>query len=221
MRRRQFLQAMAALGVGSVLPSVALANAPAAIIDAAWIAAQREPLTFYVSSWGTISFGANEDWQQCRRQLFGLEPARTPADLVSLADQHWRLGAVLDQAWVDWSDDDLPPRDPDEGVWRDGLATATTAQLEHLIDVANEWLEDPADEYDWEVATLRGDTEQGAALGFFRGEAELNALFNIEIVEGAHPGSSYYAAELRMPVDEANALAAAEGLPLRFIATGD
>ena len=36
------------------------------------------------------------------------------------------------------------------------------------------------------------------------------------MVEGEHPGSTYYAAELRKPVHEANATAEDLGLPFRF-----
>jgi hypothetical protein len=43
----------------------------------------------------------------------------------------------------------------------------------------------------------------------------LEAL-NVVIVEGDHPGSSYYAAELRMPIGETNAAARRKGIPLLF-----
>jgi hypothetical protein len=55
----------------------------------------------------------------------------------------------------------------------------------------------------------------------FRDSFEFNDLFNIVIVEGCHPGSSYYAAELHMDVAAANELAMEEGLPIRFESTGD
>ena len=40
----------------------------------------------------------------------------------------------------------------------------------------------------------------------------------LRVVEGEHPGSSYYAAELKRPADEANARAQELGVPLRFVA---
>ena len=38
----------------------------------------------------------------------------------------------------------------------------------------------------------------------------------VVVVGGEHPGSTYYAAELRKPVHEANATAEDLGLPFRF-----
>ena len=54
-------------------------------------------------------------------------------------------------------------------------------------------------------------------MNFFRG-IDLDSIsgINIDIVEGEHPGSTYYAAELAMDPEEANAIAAHEGIPLRF-----
>ena len=43
----------------------------------------------------------------------------------------------------------------------------------------------------------------------------LDAL-GVEIIEGEHPGSSYYAAELRQDVDYANQVAREMGLEFRF-----
>ena len=41
-------------------------------------------------------------------------------------------------------------------------------------------------------------------------------LFEIRIIEGEFPGSSYYAAELNLPISEANKRAEASDLPVRF-----
>jgi hypothetical protein len=43
----------------------------------------------------------------------------------------------------------------------------------------------------------------------------LDAL-GVAIVEGDHPGSTYFAAELRGKMEYANAVAEREGLPFRF-----
>ena len=77
-------------------------------------------------------------------------------------------------------------------------------------------------EQDWEIANRRGYTDQGSALTYFRDDFEFNNLFNIVIVEGDQ-GSSYYAAELHMHVDDANQLAVEEGIPvpLRWDVTDD
>jgi hypothetical protein len=39
----------------------------------------------------------------------------------------------------------------------------------------------------------------------------------VRIVEGDHPGSSYYAAELSGDIDEANRAAEAADIPVRFV----
>ncbi len=65
-------------------------------------------------------------------------------------------------------------------------------------------------------------TAQGAALAFFRRMAvdDLETL-GVDVVEGEHPGSTYYAAELRGDIDEANRAAEAAGIPVRFVAARD
>lgn len=59
---------------------------------------------------------------------------------------------------------------------------------------------------------------QEAALRMFRDEIDANVveLLGVVIIEGECPGSSYYAAELRIGIEEANAIAAENRVPLRF-----
>jgi hypothetical protein len=38
------------------------------------------------------------------------------------------------------------------------------------------------------------------------------------VIDGEHPGSTYYAAELRVDIEEANRAAEAAGMPVRFVA---
>jgi hypothetical protein len=40
----------------------------------------------------------------------------------------------------------------------------------------------------------------------------------VRVVEGEHPGSTYYAAELHGDIDEANRTAEEAGIPVRFVA---
>jgi hypothetical protein len=42
-------------------------------------------------------------------------------------------------------------------------------------------------------------------------------LLGVEVIEGEHPGSTYYAADLRIGIEEANAAAEAARIPARFI----
>jgi len=61
-------------------------------------------------------------------------------------------------------------------------------------------------------------TAQGAALELFRSmDADAVDLLGVDVVEGEHPDSTYYAAELRGDIDAANRAAEAAGLRLRFV----
>lgn len=199
------------------LPGVSLANAPDAIIEEAWQAANRYPLTFYVSSWGTISFGNDETWRKSRSELLGLMPVTNRAGLFELADKNWRFASILEDRIPECAIDGTIG-DADWQVW---LGQVSDDAAGELIALANDWIDDDADESDWELADLRGYSDRGAALTFFRDEFEFCDTFNVVIVEGDHPGSSYFAAELRMDVDEANALANQHGIPIRFEWSGE
>ena len=54
------------------------------------------------------------------------------------------------------------------------------------------------------------------AYDFFSSEDELCEVFDIEIVDGEFPGSSYYAAELQIPIEQVNLIARINGLAYRF-----
>ena len=217
MNRRHFLQSIAALGCTIALPVGALASASEAAIDEAWQAASSNPLTFYVNSSGAISFSNDEEWQKSRSELLGLLPPRNRADLIELADENWRLAAVFERKRQEWLGEGRCKR----AHWRTLLRQASDDTLEELLYLANGWIDKTADAYDWEEADHRGLSDRGAALAFFRDEFAFSDAFNIAIVEGAHPGSSYYAAELRMDVDAANAAAVVQGVPVRFEQSGD
>ena len=79
------------------------------------------------------------------------------------------------------------------------------------------WLEDTnLGDYDIEAAETHSNTPQSAALSLWRERPEELEPFNVEIVEGSCPGSTYYAAVLRSSIKEANELAISLGLPIRF-----
>lgn len=109
------------------------------------------------------------------------------------------------------------PEEPEEGVatWLLGL---TTTEFEWcVVPVIEKWFEAPPD-WNWEDDYLpRGSTSQSAALEFFQelDRDQLRAI-GVVIVEGEHPGSTYYAAELTLDIDVANNAAAEAGIPVRF-----
>ena len=51
--------------------------------------------------------------------------------------------------------------------------------------------------------------------------SEVIELLGIELVEGEYPGSSYYAAELSIPAEQANAIAEQNNVPIRFVPLKD
>jgi hypothetical protein len=127
-----------------------------------------------------------------------------------------------------WDDRRLPPaeradaerivaliRDPDDD-WPEWVRAGGAHELPRHVERIERWLTEPVNwaamewwPLDWSV--------QGRALAFFRSlDHDDRDALGIVIVEGEHPGSSYFAAELRTPIVEANAMADALELPVRF-----
>ena len=64
-------------------------------------------------------------------------------------------------------------------------------------------------------------SSQEEALIFFRNmDAASKNILGVDIVEGDHPGSTYYAAELKSEINKANCDAIAADIPIRFRARG-
>lgn len=94
------------------------------------------------------------------------------------------------------------------------IAWLQQAPVEEMSSVIDLWLaSDLPDLY--EMPLHAGP--MGEAYAFFQNQ-ELGTLrrLGVSIVEGEHPGSSYYAADLRVPVESANDAAVVMGLPIRF-----
>ena len=111
------------------------------------------------------------------------------------------------------------PEEPEEGA-ADWLLGLTSKQFEErVVPVIEKWFSEPPDWAFEDDYLPESGTAQGAALEFFRDMAadDLETL-GIDVVEGEHPGSTYYAAELRGDIDEANRAAEAAGIPVRFVA---
>lgn len=109
------------------------------------------------------------------------------------------------------------PEEPEEGV-QDWLLTLTQVEFEQrIVPSIKKWFASPPD-WNWEDDHLpRDGTAQGAALEFFKNmDGDALDILGVTIVEGAHPGSTYYAAELMKEIDAANKAADAAGIPVRF-----
>jgi hypothetical protein len=104
--------------------------------------------------------------------------------------------------------------------WRRWLKDAGIDGLPRFHAIIEEWLAEPVewDEQEWFPRDFGG---QGKALSFFQHTAaDVADELGVVIVEAEHPGSTYFAAELRNSIEDANAAAERLGLPFRFRAAG-
>jgi hypothetical protein len=214
MNRREFLQSLAAFATTVAIPFDVIASAPESVIDQVWRAVNNDPITFYVNEYGALSSDAVETYPATRKELLDLQEVASRKELQGFAMENSSVADLLeselsDPGWFD--EDDVVPDD-----WEEWLKTADEGTIGRLIDRVNYWINDTPDEHDYEVANLSGYSGRGDALRYFRDEFEYYEEFNVVVVEGDCPGSSYFAAELRMDVDEANELAKALDIPIRF-----
>lgn len=109
------------------------------------------------------------------------------------------------------------PEEPEDNA-EDWLLTLTSSEFEaRVVPEIEKWFDSPPN-WNWEDDHLpKNGTAQGAALEFFQSMDGVTLdILGVEIVEGEHPGSSYYAAELTGNIDVANKAAAEAGIPVRF-----
>ena len=111
------------------------------------------------------------------------------------------------------------PEEPEDGVevW---LLALTTREFEEWVSPEIEkWFESPPDWAFEDDYLPQSGTAQGAAMEFFQSmDVDQLETLGVEVVEGEHPGSTYYAAELRNDIDQANRAAQQAGIPVRFVA---
>ena len=111
------------------------------------------------------------------------------------------------------------PEEPEDGIeaW---LLALTTREFEEWVSPEIEkWFESPPDWAFEDDYLPQSGTAQGAAMEFFQSmDVDRRRALGVRIVEGEHPGSTYYAAELRNDIDQANRAAKQAGIPVRFVA---
>ena len=243
--RRQFLKLASGIGLGIAIAPLSLEAVTATTIDCLWKDANDAPMLFDVTEYGTLSIADYPD-PKVRRDAYYLPNGwdESPADLAFAvssciplswlaADLHREAlelkyqsaceslravigcpGAVMQimsHSRKNWADSDCP------AVLQNWLEKLCPAEFEEALLAVKDWLNTEPDwtsEYEYFDECADG---QHAALNFFR-DFDLDSISGIEIdiVEGEHPGSTYYAAELTMDPDEANEIALREGVPLRF-----
>lgn len=224
MDRRSFLKIIASIGASIALP-VDLATASQAEVDAAWTEAADRWHLFEVGEYNTLSY-ANFLEPTTRYDAYGfysrsdvpewmLENFHDLYDPIQdLYREHLhatrpRLGEAAIEARV-------------EADWLTWCRRAKGKDREQIDQVIDNWLSDAPDEdREWEYYYKTGNA-QGAAYGYFQYEdPDLMDELGIVVIEGDHPGSTYYAAELHIAVEDANSIAAKNGWPIRFVNEGE
>lgn len=105
--------------------------------------------------------------------------------------------------------------------WKDWVRSEGADGLQRFKDVIESWLQEPVNwnGMEWWDKTWSG---QGRALAFFEQmDHSLVRALGVVIIEGEHPGSTYYAAELRVSTEDANSAADKLELPFRFREVAD
>ena len=235
MNRREFIKTLLALGASVTLP-LDIAAATDSELEAAW---EGAGFAFDVQDYGTI-WVADFNEPATRAEAYGITleyvGPKYPGELIRFAESS-PLGYRLQEVYEDYrwellglADDSETsparraarkllkrlPDDPDYG-WQIWLEVEPESAWKQFEPVIGRFLDEPPDAEEWEFLPDSANA-QGAAYRYFRDHEDWEVLekLDIEIVDGECPGSSYFAAELRTPVDEANRIAKALDLPYRF-----
>jgi len=237
LNRRELLLSLVGLGA-TIAFSSPLSQANDLQIDGVWDTFIKDPWYFEVNDHGTILESDNDEPEinSDVYQSISVAYLTTPQNVVDEVDQYGELQShfvylasnELAQVESDLDDEGLTKsqrkallklraalQDEDEG-WRDWVLLAGKKGVPRFRDAIEEWLGEPVN---WMATDFwpQGWSGQGRALSFFRDlDFPTTEALCVQIIEGEHPGSSYYAAELRFEITDANATAAELGLPFRF-----
>ena len=233
MNRRRFLQTLVALGASIALPldlSARLADQSLPpsedVIDRAWTIASRQWGLFEVDDYGTLSY-ANFEEPRTRREIYN---ENTVANFdVQRIETHWSLCMLIQDCFRESIEGGAGlylgmAQDIDDRVendWPQWFEQAIGPDRFAIDTQINAWLDDAPD---WDAegeAIYRNATAQGAAHHYFCSQPreDLEAL-GIRVIEGDCPGSSYFAAELQLSPEEANAIAIEQDWAIRFVREG-
>ena len=234
INRRHFLANLAALGAAIVLPEQATSTE----VDEAWEQVLLEPWFFEVDDARTILEPDGQEPKICSDvyDCISLSHIETSDDLIDEVEQYQELrshfaslaASELEDVEMELDGDKVNLlerarllalqavlQDQDDG-WQDWIRLAGQAGLPRFKSELEEWLASPVDWMQNEFWP-RGWSSQGKALSFFQQlDGEIVDGLGVVIVEGDHPGSSYYAAELHLSIDHANQTALLLELPFRF-----
>ena len=196
------------------------------------------PWYFNVDESGTITdTGSSEpDLNSDVYDDINVERIKTIEDLIDEVDQYTELQTYfqnlcsneLEEAADDLNNDGVSPErrknaerlkkllEQSTDDWNAWVKILGQDELQRLKDEIQNWLNEPVD---WDaMESWPSDwSSQGRALSFFESmDADIVNALGVVIVEGDHPGSSYFAAELHASFEDANAAAKKLKLPFRF-----
>jgi len=230
--RRSFLQSLIALGAAIVLPD----KATSAQVEEVWTQVLSDPWFFEVTDPGTIVEPDGQEPKINGDVYDGIWCGDTPESLVREVDLyaelrgHFQTLAADELEDVEMQLDDVDItgtkrkrllalqaalQDEDDG-WQDWVRLEGVKGLPRFEREIDSWLAEPVN---WSYSEFwpQGWSSQGRALQFFQQiDREVIDALGVVIVEGEHPGSTYYAAELRNSTEDANDVAGRLGLPFRF-----
>lgn len=240
LTRRQFLAGLLSVGA-TIAVAGPLSQATPAQVNSAWKELLKDPWNFEVNEYGTI---VEEDAEEpkIRGQVFSIftGPMNTPERLIQSVECCWPLttrfqqltARELDRVRSELEDDTLTAAelkrlmyranelDDELQGWSNWVLLDGHAGLPRFEREVTAWLASPIEWEDLEWFPPRSGA-QGRAMAFFESlpNETLDDL-GVVIVEGDHPGSTYFAAELRQPIEDANEMAEALELPFRFKVEG-
>jgi len=236
LNRRNFLASLIAIGATVALP-VALADATPAQVNTAWKQLLKSPWYFDVTEFDTIVDGSVSE-PSIRSEVFdvGTSERCTVDSLIGDIEDCYPLTShfqqltlnELSEAQCTLEDGDLDATerarlmklvaalDDDNEGWAEWIRLEGATGLPRFKKEAQAWL---ASAIEWgDLQWLpRTAGAQGRALEFFDSlPFETLKAIGVVIVEGDHPGSTYYAAELSISIEQANISVAELELPFRF-----
>lgn len=225
MDRRTFVSCLVGAGLLPISPVVAAT--PQDLIDHLDRQLARKPLRFLVDDEGELALA---DWEPALDRFTAYDVVSEDLDPqgTRFADRLWQLEPLRvevaeflrDQHEAHTEADLNDDWDYDEKAVERLVRAADLPTLSALHQHLLAWFAEDltSEECDGNDIVRPVDSKQWAF--WIWGDLEgLNDAFNIEIVEGEHPGSSYYAARMGLSVEEANGVANQLGLPVTFLST--